>query len=180
MDVMRNRLRSLILAGALLTIPALVVACTSGSATTGPSGAAASSPSAAASAGASPATAGSPSSLPSPTASRPTQSDTAWGRIWDAVPPGFPTPAGGIPAQADAPASAAFDVDTPADAVATALQQAMEMAGYSTEALSGPLEDGSRVLDSTGEPAGCRVQTTIAPLGSLTRVTVLYGTGCPF
>jgi hypothetical protein len=184
MDAIPHRLRRLILAGALLAIPVLVVACTdAGASPTGAPGSASSPPSAptaSASPAASPARPAAPTPSPSPVASKPTQSETSWGRIWDAVPPGFPVPAGGTPAQADAPVSAAYDVDTPAEAVATALQQAMETAGYSTEALSGPLEDGSRVLDSTGEPAGCRVQTTIAPLGSLTRVTVLYGAGCPF
>jgi hypothetical protein len=55
----------------------------------------------------------------------------------------------------------------------------LELASYSTEALSGPLEDGSFVLDSTGPAPGCRVQVSIAPLGGLTIVTVLYGASCP-
>lgn len=54
----------------------------------------------------------------------------------------------------------------------------METATYSTEGLSGPLEDGSYVLDSVGD-GGCRIQTTIAPQGGLTLVTVLYGADCP-
>ena len=59
------------------------------------------------------------------------------------------------------------------------MQSELERATYSTEALSGPLEDGSYVLDSTGTAPGCRVQASIAPLGGLTTVTVLYGASCP-
>jgi hypothetical protein len=58
------------------------------------------------------------------------------------------------------------------------MQGALETATFTTEALSGPFEDGSLVLDSVGD-AGCRIQTTIAPLGGMTFVTVLYGAACP-
>jgi hypothetical protein len=34
------------------------------------------------------------------------------------------------------------------------------------------------VLDSVGD-AGCRIQTRVAPLGTLILVTVLYGADCP-
>ena len=54
----------------------------------------------------------------------------------------------------------------------------MEGATYSTESLSGPLEDGSFVLDSVGD-GDCRIQTTIAPQGGLILVTVRYGAACP-
>jgi hypothetical protein len=66
-----------------------------------------------------------------------------------------------------------------AKTVADWMRSKLELASYSTEALSGPLEDGSYVLDSTGPAPGCRVQVSIAPLGGLTTVTVLYGAGCP-
>jgi hypothetical protein len=110
-----------------------------------------------------------------------TQSDTAWGRIWDGVPTGFPRAAGARDAD-DAtaePVSDAYVVEggDAADIVAT-LQAAMEGATYSTESLSGPLEDGSFVLESTG-PTDCRVQTAIVPQGGLILVTVLYGAACP-
>ncbi len=79
----------------------------------------------------------------------------------------------------DRPASLAYDVAGGAAAVATELQAELELAGYSTEAASGPLEDGSRSIDSVGDPLDCRVQTTISPRGSTTHVTVLYGVACP-
>ena len=109
------------------------------------------------------------------------QTDTAWGRIWDALPSGFPRYPGATPADdaAEEPASAIYALPSgdPAE-IASWLQTGLETATYSTEALSGPLEDGSYVLDSVGEP-GCRIQTKVAPLGSLILVTVLYGAACP-
>jgi hypothetical protein len=59
------------------------------------------------------------------------------------------------------------------------MQSQLQQSTYSTEARSGPLEDGSYVLDSTGSSPGCRVQVSVAPLGGLTTVTVRYGAGCP-
>jgi hypothetical protein len=76
--------------------------------------------------------------------------------------------------------SATFSVPgTDAATVAQWLQAELEVATYSTEALSGPLEDGSFVLDSVGE-GECRIETTVAPAGDLTLVRVRYGAACPF
>jgi hypothetical protein len=109
-----------------------------------------------------------------------TQTDTAWGRIWDAVPPGFPRYPGAA-AAADAaatPSSARYAVSgSDPEAIASWLQAAMETATFSTD-VSGPLEDGSFTLDSVGV-AGCRIQTTVAPLSGMTLVSVLYAADCP-
>lgn len=110
------------------------------------------------------------------------QTDTAWGRIWDSLPAGFPEYPGSTPAEeaASGPASAVLATQgVDARTIAGWMQSKLEQATYSTEALSGPLEDGSYVLDSTGRAPGCRVQVSIAPLGGLTTVTVLYGAACP-
>lgn len=110
------------------------------------------------------------------------QTDTAWGRIWDSLPTGFPAYQGSTPAEeaATGPASAVLAIrGVEAKTVAGWMQSKLELASYSTEALSGPLEDGSFVLDSTGPEPGCRVQVSIAPLGGLITVTVLYGASCP-
>ena len=111
-----------------------------------------------------------------------TQTDTAWGRIWDGVPTTFPVFPGSSPSDEaghDDPVSATFTAPAadPAE-VAQWLQAELEVATYSTEALSGPLEDGSFVLDSVGE-GECRIETTIAPAGDVTLVTVRYGAACP-
>jgi hypothetical protein len=60
-----------------------------------------------------------------------------------------------------------------------AVKAGLDTAGYSTDQ-SGPLEDGSFVLDSTGTSSGCLVQTTLTPLSGTTLMTVLYGAACPF
>ncbi len=108
----------------------------------------------------------------------------AWGAAWDALPPGFPVPANATPADpgdpADGPVSGAFVADGSPDDIVNAMQKALAAAGYSTEALSGPSEDGSLVLDSIGTDPACRVQTTVRPLGGTTMITVLYGAACPW
>jgi hypothetical protein len=110
------------------------------------------------------------------------QSDTDWGRIWDSLPPGFPSIPGSTPSEeaANGPASATFTVNgSSAKAIATALQTQLAAGGYTTVALGGPLEDGTYTLDMTGQPAGCMVQVRTGPLGGVTTVTILYGATCP-
>ncbi len=128
-----------------------------------------------------------PTPGPSPTAepatpasTPPGQTDTAWGRIWDALPAGFPTYPGAYSAETgEGPASAILDAGaaTAAD-VATFYQSALEGAGYSTVARSGPSEDGSWEVVSAGGP-GCLLQTTVSPMGGSTFVTIFFGAGCP-
>ena len=57
----------------------------------------------------------------------------------------------------------------------------LQGAGYATDALNGPMEDGSYTLDMTGQPAGCRLEVAAAPMGgaSVLGITVRYGAGCP-
>jgi hypothetical protein len=126
-----------------------------------------------------------PSAQPSRTGSVPPaggQTETDWGTIWDTLPKGFPTPPGSTPAEetATGPASANLVVDgSDAKGIATAVQQALGVAGYKTRGLQGPLEDGSYVLDMTGSTTDCMVRLTAAPTGGLTTVTILYGAACP-
>ena len=125
------------------------------------------------------------SAIPSPTGSIPPvagQTDTEWGPIWDTLPSNFPTYPGSTPGEETAagPASANLVVDgLDAKGIATLLQTLLTQAGYTTVGLSGPLEDGSYVLEMTGAAAGCRVQVTAAPTGTLTTLTILYGAACP-
>ena len=117
-----------------------------------------------------------------PSASRVTQSDTAWGRIWDTLPTTFPTIQGATVSEeaATGAASAVLTVNgqSPKD-VAALMQRLLSGAGYSTIGLTGPLENGGYVVDMAGRPQGCKVQVTAAPTGSVTTVTVLYGATCP-
>jgi hypothetical protein len=122
-----------------------------------------------------------PTSASSSSAPAADQTDTGWGRIWDTIPAGFPVFPGSMPAD-DAtgePVSARFAVEGGDPlAIATWLQDALEQATFSTLGLNGPGEDGGYVMDSAGED-DCRIQATVAPLGSTTFISVLYGADCP-
>lgn len=110
--------------------------------------------------------------------------EIAWGTAWDALPAGFPVPAGATPADpgdpTDGPVSGAFVVDGAPKDVAGAMKAGLTAAGYSTEALTGPYEDGSLVIDSVGRDPDCRVQTRVRGLGGTTMITVLFGAACPW
>lgn len=110
------------------------------------------------------------------------QTDTSWGRIWDTLPSGFPAIAGSTRADevATEPASATLSVDgIVAQSVATTTESSLKAAGYRTDALSGPLEDGTYTLEMAGSNAGCRIMLTAKPTGGVTTVTILYGSTCP-
>ncbi len=179
----RRRVGTLLVAG--LTV-LLLVGCSSNNGSPTPSPAAstaATTPSAATSPSPTPVLTPVPTDLagtPAPTP--PGQTDTAWGRIWDSLPARFPTYPGAHPTETGGgPASATLDAGT-ADpgAVMNFYQTALQAAGWTTVSLSGPREDGSRELLSTGTPAACQIQTTATPLGSRTIVTILFGAACPF
>jgi hypothetical protein len=155
----------------LFAAPVLLLAACASSPSTSPI------PSPPTSAEASPPTSAGTTSAASSTVS---QTDTAWGRVWDVLPPGFPRYPGAAPADdvSATPASGRYAVaGGDPEEIAAWLQAAMETATFSTD-VSGPLEDGSFTLDSVGD-GQCRIQTTIAPLGGMTFVTVLYGADCP-
>lgn len=110
----------------------------------------------------------------------PTTTETDWGTIVDRIPEGFPVYPEAVPIEApDGPVSGAFSVGAPSPAITAWYQSALELAGYSTVALAGPLEDGSTVIDSVGPTStACRIQTTIRPLSGTTMVTILVDAAC--
>jgi hypothetical protein len=111
----------------------------------------------------------------------PTQTDTDWGRIWDALPPSFPVPPDAIPAEPfEGPASAAFAIGASGGDVADQLVSGLVPAGYSIEGRSQPLEDGSIVIDAIGADPACRVEVRVTPLSGTTRMVVMFGAECPF
>jgi len=111
------------------------------------------------------------------------QTDTAWGRIWDGLPPSFPVVPGATPDESATgdPASAVLVIDGgDAAGVTHLLQTELKTAGYTAVGSAEPLEDGSIVLEMTGHEAACRIQVTATPTGGLTTVRILYGAACPF
>ncbi|HEY7736936.1 MAG TPA: hypothetical protein VH813_09105 [Candidatus Limnocylindrales bacterium] len=129
-------------------------------------------------------TAASPSgegSEPPPSAVLPTTTDTEWGTIWDELPSSFPVYPGSIPTDArSGPLSAELAVPTDAASAAAWYRSALEAAGYVTQGLSEPLEDGSIVGDWAGSAPGCRVEISLIPLSGTTSARVLFGADCPF
>jgi len=114
-------------------------------------------------------------------ATPPSQTDTAWGRIWDALPASFPSFPGAEPTvTGSGAASAVLQLSTDAANGAKWYRTALEAAGFATDGMNGPLEDGSIVIDSHGATTGCKVQTSIAPLGGRTIATIMFGASCPF
>jgi len=169
----RVRRLALLLAAALL-----VVACGSSGALDGSSLIPTASPAGVASV---PPEIPSPSAAPSASTGA-TQSDTAWGRIWDTLPASFPTIPGGQASEEGATGAASavytFQGQSAKDVAALA-QRLLASAGYSTLGLTGPLENGGYVVDMAGRPQGCKVQANVAPTGSMTMLTILYGATCP-
>ncbi len=121
-----------------------------------------------------PAGSGAPSEAPGRTT-------TDWGVIWDAVPASFPLPSGVAPADLpDGPVSGTYTTSTAASATADAIATGLRAGGYSTVVVSGPTEAGEVTIDAVGSDAGCRIRATVRPLGGLTAIVVLYGSGCPY
>ena len=109
------------------------------------------------------------------------QTGTDWGRIWDAVPASFPRFPGSTPADdagGDAVSARHAVAGGDPQAIATWFGDALPQGGFSTVGLNGPGEDGGFTIDSTGD-GDCRVQTTVAPVGDMTFISVRYGAGCP-
>ncbi len=105
---------------------------------------------------------------------------TDWGAILDQVPDGFPVYPGAKPADLPdrIPNSGAWIAGAGTDTVAAWYTDAFEALGFTTENLSSPLEDGSRVLDIVSDLPECRIQTTFRPADGSTMIIVLYGAGC--
>jgi hypothetical protein len=117
----------------------------------------------------------------SPGPSLPSQTDTAWGRIWDALPSTFPAaPGSQVATDTGARASSGqLIVPVARDEVVQFYRQTFREAG-STIGTEGPLEDGSVVV-TADDGAGCRIQLSVRATGSQqSMVTVLFGAGCPF
>ena len=103
-----------------------------------------------------------------------------WGTILDDVPEDFPVFPGAAPTSIDdGPASGVWWAEGAAvDDVAPWYRDRLEALGFTTQDLSSPLEDGSRVLDTVSDLPECRIQTTFRALDGSTMIIVFYGAGC--
>jgi hypothetical protein len=124
---------------------------------------------------------GSAAASPVAAVSPPTQTDTEWGRIWDALPPSFPLPPDAVPTETgQGAASGSFAVGAAPQNTVSLLESSLTAAGFSMESVEGPLEDGSFTLNAVGRDPSCLAQVRVVPLSGTTNVVVLYGAGCPF
>ncbi len=108
------------------------------------------------------------------------QTDMDWGRIWDDLPADFPIYPGATPSEeaTSGPASATLVVGgADAKAIVTWMTEHLTLDAYTVEG-GGPMEDGSFVIDA-GRGADCAVHVDVAPLGTVTTITILYGASCP-
>ena len=121
-------------------------------------------------------------SSPTPTASLPTTTRTAWGTIWDALPRGFPSPPAAEPTDTGdpEPVSAALAVPSTVATTFEWYRTALPANGYAIADVNGPYEDGGIVIDAVGASSACHLQVSLTRTGTTTTVTILLGAGCPF
>lgn len=110
----------------------------------------------------------------------PTTTETDFGRIWDALPPSFPTLPGQQPTDPVAgPTSGSFVVNMTAEDAARAMAAALTNLGWATDVTSA-LEDGTVVLEAGGVREGCASEVRFTPMSGTVIMSVLYGAECPF
>jgi hypothetical protein len=110
----------------------------------------------------------------------PTTTDTEFGRIFDSLPPSFPTLPGQEPAATSAgPTSGSFAVNLSVADARRLIEVSLVSVGWMVT-VGSPLEDGTVVLDATHAPAGCKTEVRFTPMSGTVIMSVLYGASCPF
>jgi hypothetical protein len=148
--------------GAIVMAALALAACTTGTAS-GP-----------ASAGSPPSPAATVRATPVPTTS------TEWGAILDALPAGVPRFPSARETTPEGAATASLSTGSSVAQVVAWYDGEMAAARYDRTASSGPLEDGSVVVEYDGGSArpGCRVQVTARPRGGETLIVILVAAAC--
>jgi hypothetical protein len=122
---------------------------------------------------------------PSPalaSASLPATTDTEFGRVWDGLPPSWPALPGQSESEVGTDASALLVVKGDPTKMARAVGDVLHGRGWIVD-IGSPLEDGSVVLDATGDPDGCKVEARFQPNDPGSNdgsELVYYGAACPF
>jgi hypothetical protein len=110
----------------------------------------------------------------------PTTTETEFGRIFDWLPPSFPTLPGQEPAATSAgPTSGSFAVNLSVADARKIIEVSLVSVGWRV-AVGSPLEDGTVVLEASHAPAGCKTEVRFTPLSGSVIMSVLYGASCPF
>ena len=110
----------------------------------------------------------------------PTTTDTEFGRIWDGLPPSFPTLPGQQPADTGAgQTSGSFALNMDVAAASQAMAAALRAQGWTVD-MGSPLEDGTVVLEAAGAREGCVAEVRFTPMSGTVVMSVLYGAECPF
>jgi hypothetical protein len=115
---------------------------------------------------------------PAPTISQ-TETETAIGRIWDGLPPSFPKLPGQTESEIGSATSGLFVANMSAAAASQAIENALEAQGWAVD-VGSPLEDGTIVLEATGQAAACKAEVRFTPQSGTVTMAVLFGAACPF
>lgn len=112
--------------------------------------------------------------------SPPTTTDTAFGRIFDSLPPSFPKLIGQEPADTGTgPTSGSFATNLSVADARRIIEVALVAQGWAVQ-VGSPLEDGTVVLEASRAEAGCKTEVRFTPTSGTVIMSVLYGATCPF
>jgi hypothetical protein len=112
-------------------------------------------------------------------AGAPTTTKTAWGEIWNDVPPSYPVPDVGSRETPTEPASAVWMRGGRYKAIADQLAEGLRTGGWSIEGI-GEGDHGSIVISATRGAPECRTQVRVEPFDIGVRITVLLAAACPW
>jgi hypothetical protein len=122
--------------------------------------------------------AGANAQSPAPSISQ-TETKTAIGRIWDGLPPSFPKLPGQTESEIGSATSGLFVANVSGAAASQAIENALKAQGWAVD-VGSPLEDGTIVLEATGQAAACKAEVRFTPQSGIVTMAVLYGAACPF
>jgi hypothetical protein len=119
---------------------------------------------------------------PTPAMTLPAMTETAFGRVWDGVPPSWPTLPGQSESEVGSDASASLVVHGKPEDLARFLRNELVARGWRVD-VGSVLENGSVVVDAIGAAPGCKAQAQFTPNSPGSDdggVLIYYGAACPF